>query len=271
MLATYRRQIDGDALGFLIAGGVSSGLVLSPGTAPQLIGVVIGLAAVWLSISGCTNYARAKGRSGLWGALGVVPIVGWPVVALLSDRCRAAGLPDEDFAFALKHARRQQLTGDPATAVLWFETIVTDARSAAERIQNALSEHAGDRPSPQPHYLETQLKEYEQIAQDADDEAKATRRKFELAADSPNSASVPILPVRRSELAVAAGYLGVLSVAFFPAPFAAVIGLLALHDIRGDPSKYGKSRAIFGLVVGVFFTIVLALVAVGALSRARSL
>jgi hypothetical protein len=64
-----------------------------------------------------------------------------------------------------------------------------------------------------------------------------------------------ILPVGRSIWAIAAGYLGLFSVLLVPAPFAILLGVLAIRDIRKNPKKHGLGRAIFGLVMGIIFTI----------------
>lgn len=66
-----------------------------------------------------------------------------------------------------------------------------------------------------------------------------------------------VLPVGRSALAVAAGYFGLFSLIFFPAPFALLLGILAIRDIRRHPGKHGMGRAIFGVVMGALFTILL--------------
>ena len=60
-----------------------------------------------------------------------------------------------------------------------------------------------------------------------------------------------LLPVGRSGWAIAAGYLGLISVLMFPAPFAILCAVLAIRDIRKNPEKHGMGRAIFGLVMGV--------------------
>jgi len=66
-----------------------------------------------------------------------------------------------------------------------------------------------------------------------------------------------VLPVGRSGLAIAAGYLGLFAVLFFPAPFALAVGLLAIRDIRRHPEKHGMGRAIFGALMGGLFTVLL--------------
>ncbi|RPH55856.1 DUF4190 domain-containing protein [bacterium] len=74
-----------------------------------------------------------------------------------------------------------------------------------------------------------------------------------------------IAPVGRSSWAIAAGYLGLFSLLLFPAPFAVATGLLALQDIRSDPDKHGKGRAIFALVLGTLGTLALIALTIGLL------
>jgi len=82
--------------------------------------------------------------------------------------------------------------------------------------------------------------------------------------DAPASPSISedpamrmLLPVGRSMFAILAGYFGLFSVIFFPAPFAVVFGILGLRDIKKNPKLGGKGRAIFGLVMGGIFTLLL--------------
>jgi hypothetical protein len=72
-----------------------------------------------------------------------------------------------------------------------------------------------------------------------------------------------IIPVGRSGWAIAAGYLGLISVLIFPAPFALVIGIVAVRDIGKHPHRHGMGRAIFGIVMGSLGTAVLALSLLG--------
>jgi uncharacterized RDD family membrane protein YckC len=72
------------------------------------------------------------------------------------------------------------------------------------------------------------------------------------------SSSDWLLPTGRSGWAIAAGYLGLFSLLALPAPFALVAGILGLRDIRRNPSLGGRGRAIFGIVMGSLFSIVLA-------------
>ncbi len=66
-----------------------------------------------------------------------------------------------------------------------------------------------------------------------------------------------VLPVGRSGWAIAAGYLGLFAVLVLPAPVALAIGIVALRDIERHPSKHGKGRAVFGIVMGALGTAVL--------------
>lgn len=66
-----------------------------------------------------------------------------------------------------------------------------------------------------------------------------------------------LLPVGRSFWAIAAGYLGLLSILLVFAPFALITGILAILDIRKNPEKHGMGRAIFGVAMGAFFSLLL--------------
>jgi len=66
-----------------------------------------------------------------------------------------------------------------------------------------------------------------------------------------------MLPVGRSGLAIAAGYLGLFAILLLPAPFALITGILAVRDLRRNPHKHGMGRAVFGIVSGAVFTLAL--------------
>jgi len=86
------------------------------------------------------------------------------------------------------------------------------------------------------------------------------------AADLRESAGMRLLvPVGRSGWAIAAGYLGLISVLIFPAPFALATGIYAIIDIRRNPKKHGMGRAIFGVVMGGLGTLLILLMLVGFL------
>ena len=68
-----------------------------------------------------------------------------------------------------------------------------------------------------------------------------------------------LMPVGRSGYAIAAGYLGLFALIPVFAPFALVFGIIAVIDIKRHKEKHGMGRAIFGIVMGVIFTILLLL------------
>lgn len=76
-----------------------------------------------------------------------------------------------------------------------------------------------------------------------------------------------LLPVGRSLWAIAAGYLGLFSAVFCPAPLAIIVSLIAIWDIRTHPEKHGLGRAIFGLVMGILGSAGLVMGIVVALSK----
>ena len=73
-----------------------------------------------------------------------------------------------------------------------------------------------------------------------------------------------LIPVGRSGWAIAAGYAGLFAILFLPAPIALVLGLVAIWDIRTHPKRHGLGRAIFGLVMGAIFTLLLLLALIAA-------
>ena len=79
------------------------------------------------------------------------------------------------------------------------------------------------------------------------------------------------LPVGRSPWAIAAGYLGLFSVLLIPAPLALLLGVVAILDIRRHPKKHGMGRAIFAVIMGLLFTVLLAIIVVINVVRARQL
>lgn len=64
-----------------------------------------------------------------------------------------------------------------------------------------------------------------------------------------------LLPVGRSGWAIAAGYAGLFALLCFTAPLAIILGVIAIIHLRRNPKLHGWGRAIFGLVMGVVFTI----------------
>lgn len=76
-----------------------------------------------------------------------------------------------------------------------------------------------------------------------------------------------LLPIGRSGWAIAAGYLGLVSVLCIFAPFALATGVLALREIGSKPELMGRGRAWFGIVMGAIFTIVLVVALVGQATK----
>ena len=79
-----------------------------------------------------------------------------------------------------------------------------------------------------------------------------------------------LLPIGRSSLAIIAGYLGLVSVLVFPAPLALLFGILALRDIKRHTDKGGKGRAIFAVIMGGIFSLLLVLIIVSLVGAAIS-
>jgi hypothetical protein len=78
-----------------------------------------------------------------------------------------------------------------------------------------------------------------------------------------------LLPVGRSGWAIAAGYLGLFSLfGGCVGPIAIVISIIAIRDIKTHPDRHGMGRAIFGLVLGIVGTIMLALILIGMFADA---
>jgi hypothetical protein len=64
-----------------------------------------------------------------------------------------------------------------------------------------------------------------------------------------------LLPVGRSGWAIAAGYMGLFATLCFPAPVAIILGVIAIVHLRRNPKLHGWGRAVFGLAMGIVFTI----------------
>lgn len=75
-----------------------------------------------------------------------------------------------------------------------------------------------------------------------------------------------VIPIGRSGLAIAAGYVGLFSIILLPAPLAVVLGIMALVDIKNHPDKLGKGRAWFGIIAGTIGSILLILLFTAVLS-----
>ena len=80
-----------------------------------------------------------------------------------------------------------------------------------------------------------------------------------------------LLPVGRSGWAIAAGYLGLVSVLCIPAPLALIAGILAIREMRRNPKQHGMGRAVFGIVMGSIGTIALVVVIVALIASGLGL
>lgn len=75
-----------------------------------------------------------------------------------------------------------------------------------------------------------------------------------------------LLPVGRSGLAIAAGYLGLVSLAVWPLGAVALpISIWAIVDLNKNTDKHGMGRAVFGLVCGILGVIATAILAVATI------
>jgi len=66
-----------------------------------------------------------------------------------------------------------------------------------------------------------------------------------------------LIPVGRSGWAIAAGYLGLLSVLGIFGPFAIICGIMALREMKRTPSLHGAGRAWFGIIMGALGCVLL--------------
>ena len=100
-----------------------------------------------------------------------------------------------------------------------------------------------------------------------DDRPRRRRRRRDDDEEVGDEGHQYVIPINTSGLAIAAGYVGLISVLCFPAPFALLLGILALVQLRKNPKLHGKGRAIFAIVMGGLFTILpVILLLLGALS-----
>lgn len=72
------------------------------------------------------------------------------------------------------------------------------------------------------------------------------------------------IPINRSGLAIAAGYVALFTLpVLFVAPVAVLLGVLAMADLSSHPEKLGKGRAWFAIIYGGLGTVAL-IILVGA-------
>jgi len=65
------------------------------------------------------------------------------------------------------------------------------------------------------------------------------------------------IPVGRTGLAIAAGYLGLFSILPPFAPISLIVSIIALRQLKKNPGNLGRGRAVFGLIMGILGTVVL--------------
>ena len=78
-----------------------------------------------------------------------------------------------------------------------------------------------------------------------------------------------LIPVGRSPWAIIAGYLGLLSPLIIFAPFALIVSIIAMRDIKRNKS-HGMGRAVFGLIMGGLCTIAAGVMIVAIIADSRS-
>ena len=88
-----------------------------------------------------------------------------------------------------------------------------------------------------------------------DEEGDRPRRRRRARDDAGDDGLQYVIPINTSGLAIAAGYVGLISVLCFPAPVALILGILALRQLNKNPKLHGRGRAIFAIVMGVIFTL----------------
>lgn len=102
---------------------------------------------------------------------------------------------------------------------------------------------------------------------DDDFEEDRPRRRRRREEDSGDDGLQFVIPINTSGLAIAAGYVGLISVLCLPAPLALILGILALRQLKKNPKMHGHARAIFAIAMGTIFTLIpLVFLAIGAVS-----
>jgi hypothetical protein len=89
-------------------------------------------------------------------------------------------------------------------------------------------------------------------------------------ATKPGAVERMVLPVGRPPSAIAAGYLGLLSlIPIFCIP-AIIVSLRALWVLKRNPELHGRGRAWFGLIMGTIVTLFFAVVFIGIMIQSAS-
>lgn len=67
-----------------------------------------------------------------------------------------------------------------------------------------------------------------------------------------------LIPTKTPFTAIAAGYLGLLSILVFPAPFAIILAIVGFFRVRATPGARGYLRCAVGLIGGLIGCAILA-------------
>jgi hypothetical protein len=118
-----------------------------------------------------------------------------------------------------------------------------------------------DRPRRSRNRRRDPDEEREEDEEDEEDDRPRRRRRRPPPNPMDDPAMALVLPVNTSGLAIAAGYIGLISVLCFPAPFALLLGILALVQLKKKPKLHGRYRAIFAIVMGAIGSIPLPFIA----------
>ena len=73
-----------------------------------------------------------------------------------------------------------------------------------------------------------------------------------------------LIPVGRSGWAIAAGYLGLLSLIPFFGIIALIVGIVAVKDLKKHAEKHGAGRAWFGIIAGGLSLLIYLIIFCGA-------
>jgi hypothetical protein len=83
--------------------------------------------------------------------------------------------------------------------------------------------------------------------------------KLRAEALAPDAVDRLLTPVGRAPSAIVAGYLGLFAVLPFFSIFAIIAGIIALRTLKRHPELFGRGRAVFGLTMGILFTVLYAI------------
>jgi hypothetical protein len=105
----------------------------------------------------------------------------------------------------------------------------------------------------------------DEFEEEPDERPRRRRRPPEDPMDDP--AMRFVLPVNTSVWAIAASYMGLISVLCFPAPFALILGIVALVHLKRNSNLHGKGRAIFAIVLGAIGSLPIPFVLIALITK----